>query len=152
MLTHPFCLIIIFSACPIIGSKSFEEHKHTYSHQVSELLSSKGGYECLDVTTSLENCGGCTATGEGQDCTKIPHVDGVGCGGGQCQIFSCTKGYAPGEPFLNPLHLKMHKKGHDRLTTIAFIIMLIFRDSPQWNGMRPKIQNPYRKSRSWKRS
>lgn len=83
------------TACPIIGSKSFEQNKHTYSHEVAELMSAKGGYECLDVSTSLENCGGCTATGEGQDCTKIPHVDGVGCGGGQCQIFSCGRGYAP---------------------------------------------------------
>ncbi|KAK9895504.1 hypothetical protein P389DRAFT_173105 [Cystobasidium minutum MCA 4210] len=84
------------TACPIIGSRSFEEYnKHAYSHEVAEMLSAKGGYECLDVSTSLENCGGCAATGEGRDCTKISHVDGVGCGGGQCQVFSCKKGYAP---------------------------------------------------------
>lgn len=82
------------TACPILGSKSFEDFHHS-QHQLAEFLSAKGGYECLDVTTSLESCGGCSSTGQGTDCTKIPHSSGVGCSGGQCFIFSCEPGYVP---------------------------------------------------------
>lgn len=52
-----------------------------------------GGYECVDTNEELENCGGCTALGEGQDCTDIPGVSGVGCSKGQCVVFSCVSGY-----------------------------------------------------------
>jgi hypothetical protein len=65
-------------ACPIAGSKSFEEFKQS-KHQISELLSAKGGYECLDTQNDLESCGGCAAIGEGRDCTKITNAAGVGC-------------------------------------------------------------------------
>lgn len=48
-----------------------------------------GGYECVDVKTELEQCGGCLADGAGQDCTQIPGVSGVGCQSGKCVVFSC---------------------------------------------------------------
>lgn len=132
-------------ACPIVGSKSFEEMKHTYSHQVSELLSAKGGYECLDVLTSLENCGGCAATGEGRDCTKIPHVDGVGCGGGQCQIFSCKKGYGPCESILCS-----SLRSDDRIMEVdMFALIIPWKSSTQWPRMLEKIENTPRKPRTW---
>lgn len=82
------------TACPIIGSKSFEDFQHS-QHQLVDFLSAKGGYECMDVTTTLESCGGCSSTGQGRDCTQIPNSSGVGCSGGQCYIFSCEPGYAP---------------------------------------------------------
>ena len=48
--------------------------------------------ECLDTTQALESCGGCASTGEGRDCTAIPHVGGVGCEAGKCVVFSCKSG------------------------------------------------------------
>lgn len=53
----------------------------------------QGGYECVDTTQELENCGGCTVDGAGMDCTSIAGVSGVGCLSGQCVVFSCTEGY-----------------------------------------------------------
>ena len=43
-----------------------------------------GDYECLDTTTELESCGGCTSLGEGQDCTSIEGAWNVGCHQGSC--------------------------------------------------------------------
>lgn len=53
----------------------------------------QGGYECVDTTQELENCGGCTVDGAGQDCTQIPGVEGVGCLSGECVVFSCAEGH-----------------------------------------------------------
>ncbi|KPV77186.1 uncharacterized protein RHOBADRAFT_8526, partial [Rhodotorula graminis WP1] len=43
----------------------------------------------------LDSCGGCASTGEGMDCTKIRGVQGVGCEGGECRVFSCEAGWKP---------------------------------------------------------
>ncbi|KAK9895237.1 hypothetical protein P389DRAFT_205291 [Cystobasidium minutum MCA 4210] len=53
----------------------------------------QGGYECVDTTQELENCGGCAVDGEGVDCTAITGVSGVGCLSGKCVVFSCVDGY-----------------------------------------------------------
>jgi hypothetical protein len=51
-----------------------------------------GPYECLDVRSNLESCGGCVPEGEvrgedgGQDCTAIEHVSTVECVSGKCII------------------------------------------------------------------
>lgn len=48
-------------------------------------VSSLGGdYECLDTTTELESCGGCTSLQKGQDCTRIEGAWNVGCHQGSC--------------------------------------------------------------------
>ncbi|GAA5976144.1 hypothetical protein JCM10908_005397 [Rhodotorula pacifica] len=85
-------------ACPIAGSTLFEgaASQHFKSgEELTGLMARHGGYECLDTTQSLESCGGCASTGEGRDCTSIPHVGGVGCEVGKCVIFSCSEGYKP---------------------------------------------------------
>ncbi|ORY26576.1 autophagy-related protein 13-domain-containing protein [Naematelia encephala] len=56
-------------------------------HACSILTPSVGGewaYECVDFATELESCGGCASTGQGADCTAIPHAISVGCEIGTC--------------------------------------------------------------------
>lgn len=43
-----------------------------------------GEYECLDISTELESCGGCSSLGKGQDCTTIKGAWNVGCEQGTC--------------------------------------------------------------------
>ncbi|OCF31773.1 hypothetical protein I316_06580 [Kwoniella heveanensis BCC8398] len=50
-------------------------------------------YECVDFLSELESCGGCASTGEGVDCTSIPHADSVGCELGVCQVYTCKSGF-----------------------------------------------------------
>lgn len=54
-----------------------------------------GGYECLDTSQSLESCGGCASTGEGQDCSKIRGAVGYACEASECRVFSCQAGWRP---------------------------------------------------------
>ncbi|GAA5879465.1 hypothetical protein JCM3774_005219 [Rhodotorula dairenensis] len=49
------------------------------------------GYECIDTSNSLEQCGGCGRTGV--DCTALEGVLAVGCVSGTCEIWSCADGY-----------------------------------------------------------
>ncbi|GAA5934912.1 uncharacterized protein JCM15063_003100 [Sporobolomyces koalae] len=51
-------------------------------------------FECVDTLSSLEQCGGCAASGKGVDCTALPGVSSVGCSQGVCQIWSCLDGYS----------------------------------------------------------
>lgn len=55
-----------------------------------------GDYECLDTTTELESCGGCTSLKQGQDCTKIEGAWNVGCNQGSCVVYTCAGGYRIG--------------------------------------------------------
>ncbi|GAA5975672.1 hypothetical protein JCM10908_005237 [Rhodotorula pacifica] len=50
------------------------------------------GFECIDVNTNIEQCGGCASAG-GVDCTAIEGVAAVGCVAGTCEIWSCEDGY-----------------------------------------------------------
>ncbi|GAA5868275.1 hypothetical protein JCM8547_002302 [Rhodosporidiobolus lusitaniae] len=50
------------------------------------------GYECVDIQTNLEQCGGCLADGSGVDCTSIYGVESVSCEAGQCLVLSCVPG------------------------------------------------------------
>ncbi|KAG1825664.1 uncharacterized protein BJ212DRAFT_1315410 [Suillus subaureus] len=53
------------------------------------------GFECVDFTADLRSCGGCSSLDPIEhDCTKIPHVEGVACVTGECQISSCQPGYS----------------------------------------------------------
>ncbi|KAL5535540.1 hypothetical protein ACEPAF_3634 [Sanghuangporus sanghuang] len=52
-------------------------------------------YECVETTSDLINCGGCSAAGKGKDCTTIPNALNVACERGTCIVASCTKGYIP---------------------------------------------------------
>lgn len=66
------------TACPIPGATS--------SNKSSE-------YECADTYEDLNNCGGCTSLGQGQDCSAIAHSWNVGCEAGACKIYNCSPGY-----------------------------------------------------------
>ncbi|KAI5480264.1 hypothetical protein MNV49_001223 [Pseudohyphozyma bogoriensis] len=50
-------------------------------------------YECLDVMTSLESCGGCDEKDGAVDCSELPHVAEVECRQGLCRIGSCMPGW-----------------------------------------------------------
>ncbi|KAJ6557974.1 hypothetical protein B0H19DRAFT_1149334 [Mycena capillaripes] len=53
-------------------------------------------FECVNVQTSLESCGGCVGMGtdsEGRDCSAIEHVADVRCIGGRCEVMECRDNY-----------------------------------------------------------
>ncbi|KZO93740.1 hypothetical protein CALVIDRAFT_566221 [Calocera viscosa TUFC12733] len=61
--------------------------------------SGANAYECIDVRSSLESCGGCVIPfpgmrPTGQDCTQIPGVDDVACIQGTCRVSRCAEGFA----------------------------------------------------------
>lgn len=43
-------------------------------------------WQCIDLGSNLESCGGCVSEGKGRDCTSIVGVESVSCDRGQCQI------------------------------------------------------------------
>ncbi|WVQ83951.1 hypothetical protein IAT38_006096 [Cryptococcus sp. DSM 104549] len=65
-----------------------------------------GSWECVDPTSDLESCGGCTfgdfhagsnsSVATGFDCTAIPGVlrGSVTCSDGRCEAFACKRGWA----------------------------------------------------------
>ncbi|KAG2160008.1 uncharacterized protein EDB93DRAFT_34198 [Suillus bovinus] len=53
------------------------------------------GFECVDFAADLSSCGGCSSLDPIEhDCTMIPHVEGVACVAGECQVSSCQPGYS----------------------------------------------------------
>ncbi|GAA5912598.1 uncharacterized protein JCM6883_005319 [Sporobolomyces salmoneus] len=54
--------------------------------------SANGGVECVDVMTSLEQCGGCANAG-GVDCSALEGVSSSSCQFGRCEIWACADGY-----------------------------------------------------------
>ncbi|SCV72525.1 BQ2448_4062 [Microbotryum intermedium] len=48
--------------------------------------------DCVDTSSDLENCGGCTSNSEGEDCTSIPGASNVECKSGRCVVISCGPG------------------------------------------------------------
>lgn len=76
------------------------------SHEMEEDIASYGidtklgSYECIDIETNLESCGGCVPHGEtegpdgGKDCTAIEHMSAVKCVSGKCTVGACRSGYA----------------------------------------------------------
>ncbi|ORX37778.1 hypothetical protein BD324DRAFT_650324 [Kockovaella imperatae] len=53
----------------------------------------KVGFECMELDTELNSCGGCLALGQGQDCSLIENAKATGCEDGHCQVYSCFDGY-----------------------------------------------------------
>merc|ERR1711939_476229 len=51
------------------------------------------GFECVDTTSNIEQCGACASEG-GVDCTALPGVESVGCVAGSCEIWACAEGFA----------------------------------------------------------
>ncbi|POY76056.1 hypothetical protein BMF94_0779 [Rhodotorula taiwanensis] len=60
--------------------------------QVACEISASVGFECIDPTTNLEQCGGCLADGTGVDCTTIHGAESVSCEAGRCIVMSCVPG------------------------------------------------------------
>lgn len=54
--------------------------------QVACEISASVGFECIDPTTNLEQCGGCLADGTGVDCTAIHGAESVSCEAGRCIV------------------------------------------------------------------
>ncbi|TBU48961.1 hypothetical protein BD309DRAFT_852760 [Dichomitus squalens] len=62
------------------------------------------GFQCIDVKTSPDSCGGCTVQSPlgdrsgsgpaGVNCTAISHADAVSCASGKCAIHTCLAGWS----------------------------------------------------------
>ncbi|GAA5939869.1 uncharacterized protein JCM15063_004330 [Sporobolomyces koalae] len=57
-----------------------------------EACSVEGGFECVDTTSNIEQCGACAGAG-GVDCTQIEGAGSVACVAGTCEIWSCAEGF-----------------------------------------------------------
>ncbi|GAA5821077.1 hypothetical protein JCM11251_001951 [Rhodosporidiobolus azoricus] len=62
------------------------------SHEACSVPGVKG-FECIDTTSNLEQCGACASAG-GVDCTALPGVESVGCVAGVCEIWACAEGFS----------------------------------------------------------
>ncbi|GAA5981587.1 hypothetical protein JCM11641_004106 [Rhodosporidiobolus odoratus] len=51
-----------------------------------------GGFECVDTSSDLEQCGACANQG-GVDCTALEGVESTGCIAGICEIWACAEGF-----------------------------------------------------------
>ncbi|CAA7263182.1 unnamed protein product [Cyclocybe aegerita] len=88
----PLCGRTGQKACPVFGYHW--RGGHNGHHQ------SFASYECVNIDSDLESCGGCVGyslNGErspdgGRDCSAIPNVGSVRCHKGQCIIDSCQAG------------------------------------------------------------
>lgn len=55
-----------------------------------------GGFECIDTSSSLENCGGCLGIDkDAVDCSTLEAVVSVGCVDSLCVAASCEPGFLP---------------------------------------------------------
>ncbi|KAL1405703.1 hypothetical protein Q8F55_007373 [Vanrija albida] len=59
----------------------------------SEELGFNGRFECVDITSNIESCGGCVGEGAGQDCTAIEGASDVSCVQSKCVVSSCQRGW-----------------------------------------------------------
>ncbi|GFZ52356.1 hypothetical protein JCM24511_10129 [Saitozyma sp. JCM 24511] len=53
----------------------------------------KAGFECVELATELNQCGGCLSLAQGQDCAVIANARATGCENGSCTVYSCFEGY-----------------------------------------------------------
>ncbi|WWC86095.1 uncharacterized protein L201_000966 [Kwoniella dendrophila CBS 6074] len=84
-------------ACPITTSDLNEITEESVTKLESSLNTLadwfKIGFECIELETELNSCGGCLALGSGQDCSLISNARATGCESGTCQVYSCYDGY-----------------------------------------------------------
>ncbi|GAA5844178.1 hypothetical protein JCM3766R1_003282 [Sporobolomyces carnicolor] len=57
-----------------------------------EACAISGGFDCIDTTSNLENCGGCAGKG-GVDCTQLEGVSSASCENSVCSIWACADGF-----------------------------------------------------------
>lgn len=124
-------------ACPIAGSSAYAaalSQQIETGEAIAGLLAVHGGcallvfislsrseltslstVECLDTLHSLESCGGCVATGQGKDCTRIAHAESIGCEEGRCVVHSCRAPFRPslkGDTCIAPLKSYRARHAH----------------------------------------
>ncbi|GAA6027079.1 hypothetical protein JCM8097_006095 [Rhodosporidiobolus ruineniae] len=75
-----------------LSTEERKEHLCPKDQTACSLGAGHLGFECIDVQTNLEQCGGC-ASGGGMDCTQLPGVESVACVNGSCRIGSCSPGH-----------------------------------------------------------
>lgn len=87
----PLCRGSGQKACPIYG---YNWRAGAHHHQSSAI------YECINILSDLESCGGCVQTfsgerrpEEGRDCSAIPNTGAVQCHKGRCIIEYCQAGF-----------------------------------------------------------
>lgn len=84
-------------ACPI-PPESLEDITPQSVTTLEQSLNSladwfKVGFECVELDSELNSCGGCLALGAGQDCSLIANARATGCETGSCAVYSCYDGY-----------------------------------------------------------
>ncbi|KAL1412500.1 hypothetical protein Q8F55_000245 [Vanrija albida] len=52
-----------------------------------------GGWECLNVASNLEACGGCPGSDASVDCSALPGVADVACRSAKCVASRCVRGF-----------------------------------------------------------
>ncbi|WVQ85323.1 hypothetical protein IAT38_007488 [Cryptococcus sp. DSM 104549] len=81
-------------ACPIPGDDVTAQSAQTLDESLNSLADwFKVGFECVELDTELNSCGGCLALGSGQDCSLIANARATGCEAGACQVYSCFEGF-----------------------------------------------------------
>ncbi|GAA5965194.1 hypothetical protein JCM8115_005387 [Rhodotorula mucilaginosa] len=63
------------------------------SGQTACSIDGPAAFECVDVSSNLEQCGACASVG-GIDCTQIAGATAVGCVAGVCEVWACEDGYS----------------------------------------------------------
>lgn len=68
-----------------------------YGHSACAIPGNKFGFECLDIRSDIESCGGCAfplpGATKGTDCTAVFGALDVSCQQGKCVVESCLEGY-----------------------------------------------------------
>ncbi|GAA5828391.1 hypothetical protein JCM11251_006224 [Rhodosporidiobolus azoricus] len=75
--------------------RNLASHKRSLcpaSHSACSVPGSSKGFECIDTSSNIEQCGACATSG-GVDCSSLPGVEAVGCVAGVCEIWSCADGH-----------------------------------------------------------
>ena len=82
-------------ACPVYnGDDVTPESVDALEKSLSSLADwFKMGFECVELETELNSCGGCLAMGKGQDCSTIANARATGCESSSCIVYSCYDGY-----------------------------------------------------------
>ncbi|BGP44677.1 hypothetical protein JCM10450v2_000491 [Rhodotorula kratochvilovae] len=116
------------TACPILHSASlaaaaaaarttgtsWSDLVRALAGPLSAAEATRGGYECLDTGAEAESCGGCAASGEGEDCTLLPRARATGCEGGRCVVFACEGGWTPARDGRGCVKAGREKRGRHR--------------------------------------
>ncbi|GAA5864078.1 hypothetical protein JCM8547_005128 [Rhodosporidiobolus lusitaniae] len=97
-LAAPVCRVVTGPAPTGARARSRRDNVHRArslcpaSHSACKVQGGNG-FECIDTTSNLEQCGACASSG-GVDCTALAGVSSVGCVAGVCEIWACAEGFS----------------------------------------------------------